>query len=170
VPLRLGPTLYLHLTANLMRHIPGRFVGIAYQAALPLPGLTSADMVRVNVVQMIAGLAGNALMGTSIVLFCSGSTLPGVLLAAVTLPVMLTALTLRMPAPLREWLLAHGPVKTRALLSGVGATVRPVEVCAAALVQIAAWVPYLLAWHSLGHVFSPLEREPMVLIAASCSC
>lgn len=169
VPLQLGPTLYLHLTANLMRHLPGRFVGVAYQAALPLPGLTSADMVRINVVQVMAGLAGNAFMGTGIVLFCSGSALAGVLIAAATLPIMLTILTLRVPAPLRRWLLVHGPAKARALLGDVDSTAPPLELCAAALVQVAAWVPYLLGWHWLGHVFSPLEREPMVLLAASYS-
>jgi glycosyltransferase 2 family protein len=161
--------LRLHLMANLMRHVPGRFVGVAYQATAPLPGLTAADMVRVNVMQLLAGLGGNVLMGGGIVLICTGATWWGVLLATATLPAMLLLLTARLPAPLRRWAIERGPMRLRTLFSDAPASPPWLDLLLAVLVQMASWLPYLISWHLLGKVFPALANDSLVLLAASYS-
>ena len=65
--------------------------------------------------------------------------------------------------------MTRGPARLRNLFSQEPARARSPEMLAAVLVQIAAWAPYLLAWHLLGKVFPPLASEGLVMLAASYS-
>lgn len=165
----LGRALRLHLTANLIRHVPGRFLGVAYQATLPLPGLSPAAMVQVNIMQILAGIGGNVLMGAGIVLICTGAPVMGAAVALTTLPAMMLLLTARVPGRLRRWALERGPVRLRKVFAEATPTARKLDLLKAVLVQMAGWLPYLTAWHLLGRVFPPLADEALVMLAASYS-
>jgi glycosyltransferase 2 family protein len=164
-----GRALRLYLTANLIRHVPGRFLGVAYQATLPLPGLSPAAMVHVNIMQILAGIGGNVLMGAGIVSFCTGAPVVGAAVAALTLPAMMLLLTARAPARLRRWALERGPVRLREVIGEATPAVRKLDLLKAVLVQMAGWLPYLTAWHLLGRVFPPLANQALVMLAASYS-
>ncbi|MET0411877.1 MAG: hypothetical protein ABW217_11310, partial [Polyangiaceae bacterium] len=140
-----------------------------YQATLPLPGLSPAAMVHVNVMQILAGIGGNVLMGAGIVLISTGAPLVGAAVAAMTLPAMMLLLTARAPARLRRWALERGPARLRKVFGEATPAAKKLDLLKAALVQMAGWAPYLMAWHLLALAFPPLANEALVMLAASYS-
>jgi hypothetical protein len=168
-PVRYRDCLKLVLLSNLLRHLPGRFFGVAYQVTTPLPGVNAANMLRVNVEQMLMSLAGNTIAAGGILWFGGGHLVAGALLFLAAAPAMVLMLNARLPGPLREWLRENGPERLRKLAIDEPRIVRLRSFWLAALLNLSSWAPYLLAWHLLSRVFPMLGDQPLALLGASYS-
>jgi hypothetical protein len=141
--------LGLLLLANLLRYLPGRFFGVAYQVSSRPGGLDGNSVFRLNVEQLVSSLVGNTLAASGMLAFAGGRPLLGGVLLAATLPTTALILRVRMPR------------------AGDARPLSPRARWTIALLNLLSLVPYLLAWHFLGHVFPALASEPLVALGAS---
>ncbi len=141
--------LRLLLMTNLMRYLPGRFFGVAYQVSAPPAGLDGRTMLQLNVEQLVTSLVGNTLAALGVLTFVAGQLLLGVALVASALPAMAMLLSVHFPRRL-----VQRPLAARARWT-------------IALLNLVSLVPYLLAWHFLAGVFPALQSQPLLALGAS---
>jgi hypothetical protein len=159
--------LRLLLMTNVMRYLPGRFLGVAYQVGAPLSGLNGGQMLRLNLEQLVTSLLGNTFAAFGVLMVGSGRTVLGAASIAASLPAMAFVLRWRLPRRLRGWLAARGPASYRALLKDEVSPHAAGARWSIAALNLLSLLPYLLAWHWLDRVFPLLTGQPLIELAAS---
>jgi hypothetical protein len=168
VALEYHACLQLVLVTNLLRYLPGRVFGIAYQVSKPLPGLSGAGMLRVNVEQLATSIVGSSIAASGVLYLERGEAARGVGLIALALPAMVLALQVRVPSGLLRGLEARGPRSLRKFLQFPAAgRLNAPALWSVATLTLLGWLPYLLAWHWLARAFPLLEGQPLLALAAS---
>ncbi|HEY4156651.1 MAG TPA: hypothetical protein VGM29_01095, partial [Polyangiaceae bacterium] len=144
VALAYGACLRLILVANLLRYLPGRVFGIAYQVSKPLPGLSGTSMLRLNVEQLGTSIVGSSIAALGVLELARGRPTFGIVLIALALPTMVLVLRARLPSGLRHRLLARGPRPLRELLQVHAARRSTASLWTVAALTLFGWLPYLL--------------------------
>jgi hypothetical protein len=157
---------HLYFMGQLMRHLPGRFWGLAYQASASTAAGV-AEWVAVNAVHTVLSM-GFGLAAAAILL----AARRGPLLGGLSLMLMLSLyVALWQPRPLRFALRALEKVPLRAL-AGIAAALAPfVDADAATKRQVGSlmavsWVVYYLAWGCFGMSWPGLDWQAGMSLCA----
>lgn len=156
----------LHFVSQLMRHLPGRFIGVAYQVAIARHIASASQWVGANTAYMVMALWFSVVIPLSILLVLGRA---GPLMAASGLAALLVA------PPVGVLLFKHlgriaGPPGRKGVLFEVAAAVLSCVRSSAfgyAIAWFAAsWVVYGLAWAALGASLSGVSVSDALALCA----
>lgn len=146
----LGETLRLHFLAQLMRHVPGRFLGVAYQVAVARHLATGAQWVGANITHMAMALWFSAFVPLSL-LWSIGRLEPTIVVPAIALLIAMPfMLTKSVDLFLRLRLKGRLVSKLFAIASALRACTKSPGFARSIAWFSASWVVYACAWLALG--------------------
>jgi SAM-dependent methyltransferase len=162
--------IQIHAAGQVVRYLPGRFLGVIYQIGAARDHLAPSAITRANVDLMVFGLLGNL----TIALFILGWTesLPRFLAypAAASGFVLLGTSFLGGTNSLLRFFTDRVPLRmkrTRSFfMSLADSTLHPSVLLYVACVFLVSWVLYLGAWLCLGRAFVILDQANMITLCA----
>jgi hypothetical protein len=167
---RLLTSVSLHVVAQIVRYVPGRFWGLLYQVAAARAVATPVAVTRANVDLMFLTLVGNAVVATALLAWFNAippwaGVLCGLLALSFLLSVYATALPHVVSARLegQVWL----PRRVTGFLRAVaGSSLSYRAITKFGVCFLLAWLLYLGAWQCLDDVFPLLRGEELIVLCA----
>jgi len=142
--------LRLHFLAQLMRHVPGRFLGVAYQIAAARHLASGSQWVGANIAHMGLALWFSAILPL-VLLWSVGRLASTVAASAIALlivgPWLLIRLVDRLLLFQPKWTLIS---RVMGVIGALGTCVRSSEFPRSLVWFSASWVIYAYAWMALG--------------------
>lgn len=157
----------LYFVGQLMRHLPGRYIGIAYQVLDTRAEVAVETWVATNLVHTLAIASTGVLVGLCVVL-APTPQIAAVAAGAVFLGLRLLVVDSSLPLAVAR---AASGARWRAVRSvgaALSALIRPKRGPVAACIDLAAlsWLAYLAAWACYGQAFAGLGAWAGVQLSA----
>ncbi|SDB26338.1 Uncharacterized membrane protein YbhN, UPF0104 family [Desulfonatronum thiosulfatophilum] len=162
--------VWIHASGQVVRYLPGRFLGVVYQVGAARDRLSAGAITRANVDLMVFGLLGN--LAIALVILGWTAQLPRLLAytAALASALLLGASLLGGTNSLLQCVAKRIPStfhKTRSFCEALAHSRLPSGVILRLIILFAAsWALYLGAWVCLGRAFSILEQTDMAALCA----